>query len=187
MLKALSMGHENKISPGRRGAGPAVEPQNAQDRFHSFVYRLAYICANNVGSDTITSVAVMETEGSFSYLFACNQVSAEEGKRISKHIEALLRKVATANQSRGNPGTRCQDEVLKRILRFNRLRIEAYLKRIFQHATKCLEGHQAVGDQGIDWTRAPLNHMSVVDRIVRQYNAGEFGGIDEIPQRDDAK
>lgn len=150
LLKALSLDYERGFSTDLWNSEPASGPQSPKDRYHAFVYRLAYACTSDKGRNTISSVAVMEDEDSYLFIFACNQISSEEGERVSEHIKSLLRKVSAAGRSQAWPTEKRQDDVLKQILLFNRYRIEVYLKRIVSFATTYLEGYQDGRDEGMD-------------------------------------
>jgi hypothetical protein len=137
VLEALSFTSGRSPSEALKIREPSIE--GVKGIFKAFVYRLAYVCSSHRGPKTITSIAVMEDDNSFFVVFACNEVSSRQGRRISDHIEELLDKVANASRGQTSSAKVCRDDVLKTILFFNRDRVETYLERVVSFATKLLE------------------------------------------------
>ncbi|KAF6823918.1 hypothetical protein CPLU01_11142 [Colletotrichum plurivorum] len=105
--------------------------------FHSFVDKLSQVCDNQRGGATVTSFAVLKGPNGPEYVFGSNQRTEADLAEVQEFIDDLLHFVGD-NPSTLKPKPLTK-QVLWRILLFNQLRLQFYLKSLVRHLEKCIE------------------------------------------------
>lgn len=130
-LKGRSQPSRNKSS---NLSETASVDQDKDIELRTFLDRLAEICASTKGGSTVTAVTVHLPEGRSvcpEYLIISNQRSEQDMKRTKAHIEETLKAFHSGIESNCIPRQRkgvldTYGGVLKRILLFNRGRLNVY-------------------------------------------------------------
>lgn len=117
-----------------------------------FLDHLANVCANTPGGKTVTAVTVHLPQNSRgpAYLFFSNNRSMKETEQAKIHVRHILKYLSTCDNSKylsqnKKDAPKVETVLLKRILGFNRERLDAYVKTVSQ----CLETLQNLHDGGV--------------------------------------
>ncbi|KAM5355336.1 hypothetical protein ACJ41O_001982 [Fusarium nematophilum] len=132
----------NKISHEEgslRSSDVQPTPSTEEQRFHRFTHRLAGACDNDKGGDPVTSIAVLEHEDRFVYVFGCNQVDPSALLAAQQFLYRLLERLSGFDRLKGEASASARNELLSRILVFNLLRTHRYLKDLKAYLPGCLE------------------------------------------------
>ncbi|KXX75488.1 hypothetical protein MMYC01_208107, partial [Madurella mycetomatis] len=106
-------------------------PRSKKLVFHCFVNKLAQICDDRRGGDTVTAFAVLQP-GNVQYYFGCNGRNAAALESVRSYVADVLNLIGTANPDDVKKATRDSStplfsHVLQKIVGFNRPRIERYI------------------------------------------------------------
>ncbi|TDZ14250.1 hypothetical protein Cob_v012763 [Colletotrichum orbiculare MAFF 240422] len=116
--------------------------ENPNKVLECFINKLAQVCDNRQGGDTVTSLAILELPDKVMYIFASNRRSAAEGEKVREFIFKLLFYVS--EMAAKSPPVEDDDRskffgtLLRNILNFNYERIGAYAKGIGKRLVQCL-------------------------------------------------
>ncbi|KAM0343205.1 hypothetical protein ACHAPU_008798 [Fusarium lateritium] len=128
MYKALTdVAHEKGAL---RSTETLPRPMNEQQRYHSFLHKLASICDSKKGGKTVTSITVLDEEDNFAYVFGCNQVYGKDLDGTQHFITTLLKKLSGTHKLGQEEKRGVEKDVLRMILAFNSPRISLYLSEL---------------------------------------------------------
>ncbi|KAK1658731.1 hypothetical protein BDP55DRAFT_720395 [Colletotrichum godetiae] len=105
--------------------------------FHFFVNKLAQICDNRRGGETVSSVTVLDGPDGPEYLFASNHRDADELSETQEFAESLLTLVG--KNPTGLKQKTLVKQVLWKILLFNLPRLNLYLKALDTSIDACID------------------------------------------------
>lgn len=107
-----------------------------EQAFHSFVYKLAQVCDNERGGNTITAFTVVKGDCGPEYIFASNLRTDKQLEETREFVQSLLEYV------RSNPEKLNRKPFLKkvlwRILHWNLPRVDAYLGNLVKALSGCI-------------------------------------------------
>jgi len=141
ILSALVGSVKEKLPPVR--TAPSRHDRTDKELFHSFVYNLAHVCANEPGGKTITAFMVLrdcdeEGEETAHFVFASNGRTDEELAETAAFAKELLRVAANAAPNKpADQLARIRRELSSYVLRFNRRRVNMYLRRLYAKVEEC--------------------------------------------------
>ncbi|KAF7560082.1 hypothetical protein G7046_g4075 [Stylonectria norvegica] len=118
---------------------PTETPPTEEERFRSFVNKLANICDNVKGGDSVTSFAVLEHDQGVTYVFGCNQLKPSGLRATTDFVERLLGKIAGVSELKPDARVRAERGILPLVLAFNRPRVERYIGGLQQYIGVCLD------------------------------------------------
>ncbi|KAK1505495.1 hypothetical protein CABS01_00963 [Colletotrichum abscissum] len=119
---------------------PKVENDSLASQFQvfrSFVEKLAQVCDNERGGQTVTSFTVLEGEDGPEYVFGSNHRDADELSETQQFAEDLLTLVG--KNPTGLKPKPLAKQVLWKILLFNLPRLDIYLNNVGKHLDACID------------------------------------------------
>jgi hypothetical protein len=101
------------------------------------------ICDIKKGSDTVTSCGILQP-GQTRYIFASNNRTEEALEEVKAFIEDILHTIGKAQdqevkEAKVNKHSALFSEILRKILLFNRPRLEHYVRLIAREIEPCIE------------------------------------------------
>lgn len=107
--------------------------------FHDYLNKLAQICDNKPYGTTVTAVAVLVYPDKVQYRFASNQRNAQEQTRLKAFVEDILNDLQgwTMKKDRSQR-EEVRLRVLRKVVAFNRPRLQKYVKALAEHSKQCL-------------------------------------------------
>ncbi|KAM0217830.1 hypothetical protein ACHAPQ_011806 [Fusarium lateritium] len=122
-----------------RRAEVPERPINDEQKYHCFLNKLASICDRTKGGKTVTSIAILDGDDKFTYVFGCNQVTTRDLHETRDFLTALLKKLSGTHKLGQEEKFSVERDVLKMILGFNSPRIGCYLGELKKSIDECLE------------------------------------------------
>jgi hypothetical protein len=118
-------------------------PRSRKQTYYCFVNKLAQICDSRFGGKTVTAFAVLQP-GSVEYRFGCNERKASALGRVKLYITEVLDTLGNAGpdhveQAATDPHTPLFSQLLEKIVKFNRPRIERYVDDLASSLEICIE------------------------------------------------
>jgi hypothetical protein len=124
-------------------------PVTEEQKYHRFLHSLASACDRVKRGKTVTSVAILDGEDKFTYVFACNQVFDSDLDDTRDFLTTLIRRLLGYNSLPTMERKSVRDEILEMILGFNTPRIRCYLDALRKNIAQCLlYCQQAAGQAG---------------------------------------
>ncbi|RBR21812.1 hypothetical protein FVER53590_00420 [Fusarium verticillioides] len=115
-------------------------PRTEEERYHHFLHKLASICDSTKGGKTVTSIAILDEEEKYKYVFACNQISDGDLDDTRDLLTTVLTNLCDFHTFPLAKKNTVQSETLKKILSFNSPRINFYLNVLKARSiADCLE------------------------------------------------
>jgi len=133
LLHVLNTACTNK--PARALDSPLDTTQSAEHMFQCFVNKLAQLCDNEKGGNTVTSFTVLQYPDHIEYRFTSNQRTTEalnDTKHFSISILHILR------NTQGYKKSRVISDILLTSLSFGRSRVTTYLRGFRDQAALCI-------------------------------------------------
>ncbi|RKK31987.1 hypothetical protein BFJ66_g15586 [Fusarium oxysporum f. sp. cepae] len=116
---------------------------NLQSDFEAFrvlVNKLAQVCDNERGGDSVTAMTILEGTNGPEFVFAANRKDEEETRATARFVTNLLQ---LAGQNLQNLSSNALEKrVLRMILAFNMSRITEYKDKLDKALGLCLEDHE---------------------------------------------
>ncbi|UQC88678.1 uncharacterized protein CLUP02_14203 [Colletotrichum lupini] len=153
--------------------------------------KLAQICDNRRGGETITSVAIIQLPDCLVYAFASNQRSPKEIKEAETFLldlfEYLSNTSATSSVLMEEATSKSATYVLEKILAFNHERVQCYRIGLVHGLTQCIKDCDRRGsvhektsqdDEALVRAAADLRQSLIYHSIV---DRGKLGRFDESP------
>ena len=130
-----------QVIPGGRPSEPADPSsglsQSPEEAFQCYVYKLAQVCDNERGGTTVTSFAVLREPDKIFYIFASNQMTAQQMEDVKAFVTSILTKLQEA-LTLGDFGARLTNTIRRDILRFNKPRLDHYIRHFAAQLPECL-------------------------------------------------
>ncbi|KAF4343214.1 hypothetical protein FBEOM_2805 [Fusarium beomiforme] len=115
-------------------------PKTEEERYHNFLHKLAGICDRTKGGKTVTSIAVLEEEDKYKYVFACNQVSDRDLEDTQGFLTTFLSRLCDFHKLPADRRNTVESDLLKNILAFNSQRINCYFSALkAKNIVECME------------------------------------------------
>lgn len=122
---------------------PPKAPEAVQERFtltleqlfHDFMNKLAQICDIKLGGTTVTAVIAIQHPDRVQFRFASNQRGEAELRRLKSFATDIL---DTLRDWTEESSLSSQASVLRKIVAFNRPRLQPYVNRVAVQSVKCL-------------------------------------------------
>ncbi|KAM7183143.1 hypothetical protein V8F33_013773 [Rhypophila sp. PSN 637] len=115
-----------------------------KDEFFCFVNKLAQICDSECGGDTITAFSVLQP-GSIQYRFTSNNRSDSELDTVREYVTDILN---TLGQAPDEQLDTIREDILGRVIKFNRPRIEHYIGGLLKEVDFCIQACENVDTNG---------------------------------------
>ncbi|KAG7042217.1 hypothetical protein JMJ77_0010318 [Colletotrichum scovillei] len=156
-------------------------------------FKLAQLCDNRRGGDTVTAVAIIQLPDCLVYAFASNQRSPKEIKEAETFLldlfEYLSQTSASSSDFMEDATSKPASSILEKILAFNHERVQCYRIGLVQGLTKCIEDCDRRGsvhvaekssqdDEALVRAAADLRQSLIYHSIV---DRGKLGRFDESP------
>ncbi|KAF5973023.1 hypothetical protein FBULB1_8486 [Fusarium bulbicola] len=123
-----------------RPAEAPERPRTEEERYHHFLHKLASICDSTKGGKTVTSIAILDEEEQYKYVFACNQISDGDLSDTQDLLTTVLTSLCDFHTFPLHKKTTVENDILKKILSFNSSRINCYLNALkAKNIVECLE------------------------------------------------
>lgn len=124
-------------------------PLTEEQEYHRFLDSLASVCDREKGGKTVTSVAILDGEDQFTYLFACNLVFDSDLDDTRDFLATLIGRLSGFHLLENMAKGPARDGILEMILAFNSPRIGCYLGALRKNIAECLLFcQQARGQKG---------------------------------------
>ncbi|KAF4457968.1 hypothetical protein F53441_223 [Fusarium austroafricanum] len=152
-------------------------PRTEEQRYHRFLHRIASVCDRTKGGKTVTSVTILDGEETYSYVFACNQISGQDLHDTEGFLTALLTKLCGFQKLRKEKKDSTESDILKMILTFNSPRINIYLNGLrTKFITQCLEffDRQTGTDNAVIVEGLRALEKTVEDTTFKGLNGNEY-------------
>lgn len=104
--------------------------------FHDFMNKLAQICDIQRRGSTVTAACALQYPDRVQYRFASNQRSAEELKQLKYFVVDIL---GTLQDWTEESSVLTRMTVLRKIVAFNRPRLQGYVTHVASQSAQCLE------------------------------------------------
>lgn len=104
--------------------------------FHDFINKLAQICDIQPGGSMVTAACALQYPDRVQYRFASNQRNEQELKRLKDFIVDILNTLQGWTEESSSP---IKVTVLRKIVAFNRPRLQTYVKNVASQSSACLE------------------------------------------------
>ncbi|KAK1826641.1 hypothetical protein QBC39DRAFT_363963 [Podospora conica] len=153
-----------------------------------FVNKMAQICATKKDSDTVTALGIIQP-GETRYIFASNKRSEEELDDLQEFIEDILNTLGAAQHEEvkdaiNNKQSALFSDILRKILRFNRPRLQHYIRKVAGGVEACIESVQESEEGGsIEAQEAVAN----LERLIPLVQFAGSGGSDKKAKGDDSE
>ncbi|KAF9772286.1 hypothetical protein IL306_010018 [Fusarium sp. DS 682] len=123
-----------------RPTEPPERPRTEEERYHDFLHKLAGTCDSTKGGTTVTSVAILEEDDKYKYVFASNQISDRELGDTQDFLTTVLGRLCDFHKLSAERKKAVESELLKKIVAFNSSRINCYLAALkTKNIVECLE------------------------------------------------
>ncbi|KAF5635477.1 uncharacterized protein FTJAE_6375 [Fusarium tjaetaba] len=123
-----------------RPAEAPERPRTEEERYHHFLHKLASICDSTKGGRTVTSIAILDEEEKYKYVFACNQISDGDLADTRDLLTTVLTSLCDFHTFPLGKKNTVESKILKKILSFNSPRINFYLNHLkAKNIVECLE------------------------------------------------
>ncbi|KAG6979331.1 hypothetical protein FocnCong_v010411 [Fusarium oxysporum f. sp. conglutinans] len=116
---------------------------NLQSDFEAFrvlVNKLAQVCDNERGGDSVTAMTILEGTNGPEFVFAANRKDEEETRATARFVTNLLQLAGQNLQNLSSDAL--EKRVLRMILAFNMSRITEYKDKLDKALGLCLEDHE---------------------------------------------
>ncbi|KAK3379654.1 hypothetical protein B0T24DRAFT_569852 [Lasiosphaeria ovina] len=120
-------------------------PKSLEHTYRCFVDKLSQICDSERGGETVTSFGVLKLDkDKVQYWFASNQRNTAELGVVEDYITDIFQTLSNSSRSDvklaiANPRRSLYSDILTRIIRFNRGRMELYVERLCKELEICLD------------------------------------------------
>ncbi|RBR23540.1 uncharacterized protein FIESC28_03722 [Fusarium coffeatum] len=136
LYKALT-----EITHEERALSQAEVPNNPlteEQEYHRFLHSLASVCDREKGGRTVTSVAILDGEDKFTYIFACNLVFDSDLDDTRDFLATLIGRLSGFHLLENIAKGPARDGILEMILAFDSPRIGCYLGALRKNIAECL-------------------------------------------------
>lgn len=113
-------------------------PQTSEQLFHDFVNKLAQICDNKRGGNTVSALAVLQFPDRVQYRFASNQRTKDELRLVKSFMTDILTTLKMSDPGSARTAQAANTAILKKIVAFNRPRLQMYVRALHTHSETCL-------------------------------------------------
>ena len=131
-MKALTQAIPNSRALGPIASNYGSDPDSEDsDRraFHDYVDKLAQICDSRQGGECVTAFTVLEWHDEILYVCGSNSRSAKKLEEMKAFMTDIIQMLKGSKGSKA-PSRELSKAVLKKILKFNKQRLEHYLKSL---------------------------------------------------------
>lgn len=104
------------------------------------VNKLAQVCDNERGGDSVTAMTILEGTNGPEFVFAANRKDEEETRATARFVTNLLQLAGQNPQNLSSDAL--EKRVLRMILAFNMPRITEYKDKLDKALGLCLEDHE---------------------------------------------
>lgn len=146
--------------------------------FHEFMNELAHICDNHggPGGKTVTAAVALQYYDHLEYRFASNQRDGEKVAQVKDFIESILTTLQAWTET---DSELVRARVLRKVVAFNRPRLEVYVRAIYTQSQLCLAAPEGTIKPQITEKLRELENFSLEanDRKLEE-PACEYSGLD---------
>ncbi|KAH7155625.1 hypothetical protein B0J13DRAFT_593707 [Dactylonectria estremocensis] len=135
--------------------------QTDEDKFQSFLDKLALVCDRTKGGSTVTAVTVLDEDDSLKYIFGCNQLSAAKLDATTGFLQRLLRKTENFHRLKPIQKPGVQEEIRNLVLAFNRRRIEQYIIDLQKELGTCIESCSQIDYNDMSTVETSLKELAL--------------------------
>ncbi|KKY32120.1 hypothetical protein UCDDA912_g07899 [Diaporthe ampelina] len=107
-----------------------------EELFKDFVNKLCQICDNKPGGSVVTAISVLQYPDRVQYRFASNQRSENDLLKVKTYLDGILETLKAHTAASTTPLTA---SILRKIIAFNRPRLQCYIKHLSSQTQRCLE------------------------------------------------
>ncbi|KAK0625817.1 hypothetical protein B0T14DRAFT_542947 [Immersiella caudata] len=128
--------------PRKPSDAPPNPNQSLEEKFHTFVNKLAQICDFEPKGDTITAMAIIMHDGKVTYLLASNrrgQGALNNARKGLGQVLGILKANLEAPASLKESDEVVGRKLMERILWWNKVRVRSYLTALVGELKKCME------------------------------------------------
>lgn len=136
LLLALNKAWMHNVAPKVLGHEPDGTAHTKEQLFRDFMNKLAQICDNKPRGSTVTAAAVLQYPDCVEYRFASNERNEKDLENMKSFIEDILNSLQPLTEARNGE---VRAIILRKIVAFNRPRLQAYVRAIQTHSQDCLE------------------------------------------------
>ncbi|POS75821.1 hypothetical protein DHEL01_v205790 [Diaporthe helianthi] len=137
LILALTQACMHNYAPTVAEPLAEVTAHSPDELFKDFVNKLCQICDNKRGGDAVTAISVVQYPDRVQYRFASNQRSESELLRVKSYLEGILETLKEGYTAASS--TILMASVLRKIVVFNRLRLQGYIRHLHSQTQTCLE------------------------------------------------
>jgi hypothetical protein len=122
-------------------------PVTEEQKYHRFLHSIASVCDRVKGGKTVTSVAILDGEDKFTYVFGSNQVFDQDLYDTRVFLTSLLERLSGFHLLSNTEKASVRNEIFGMILAFNSPRIKCYVDALKKNMAECLLYCQRMGTQ----------------------------------------
>ncbi len=132
---------------------PPDAHQTDEEKFRTFVNKIAQICDSHPKGPTITSCAVLKEEnGRVLYLLASNNRKSKAHREMGTFLVSVLdvlKKNILASRADKLTDEKLNNRLLRMVLAYNHVRVQSYVSTLATQLEKCVKKCRGpVGDEG---------------------------------------
>ncbi|UZP33115.1 hypothetical protein NXS19_000931 [Fusarium pseudograminearum] len=166
-----------------RQTEPSDSAETEEQQYHRFLHNIASVCDRVKRGKTVTSVAILDGEDKFTYVFGCNQVFDKDLRSTKDFMTSLLKRLSGFHLLSSTERTSAQNEIFEMILAFNSPRIQCYLDTLRKNIAQCLlycersttQNDTEVGN-GLETLSIAIKETTFSDMTGPQYHSS-FSGV----------
>ncbi|KAL1849919.1 hypothetical protein Daus18300_013114 [Diaporthe australafricana] len=138
LLLALTEAYIHIHNQAPRTPDPRVDvpSHSPEELFQDFINKLCQICDNKPGGGAVTAISALEYPDRVQYRFASNQRSEIELSKVKSYLIDIL---DTLKGYSTTSSLRVRASLLRKIVAFNRPRLQRYIRVLHQKTQICLE------------------------------------------------
>lgn len=145
--------------------GERAAEKSRRELYLCYVNKISQICDISKGSDTVTACAVMQP-GVIRYLLASNARSEDEMDAVKDFITDIISSLGKTEDDEikkaiANKQSLLYSGLLRKIVRFNRPRVEHYLRVIARELPSCIESIE-----NNETSNAVTPHLELLERLL---------------------
>lgn len=136
LLLALTQAWKHNHAPKVLDHASDVTVQSSEQLFRDFMNKLAQICDSKPKGSTVTAAVALRYNDHVQYRFASNDRNERELEKLKSFIEDILNSLSTWTVATNE---KVRAIILRKIVAFNRLRLQAYVRAICTQSQECLK------------------------------------------------
>jgi len=130
-----------KQNVARKASDSPPNPnQTPEEKFRTFVNKMAHICDHQPHGDTVTALTVLQDNGRVLYAFASNRRTRQNLLKTKTGILSVLNILKENLQAETSQSDEVlHDKLIREILSLNTVRVQCYLSALSKELKACIK------------------------------------------------